>query len=79
VVLEWAATGGRVLVTIDTDFGKLVFVDKKPHCGMVRLPDVPAADRIALMQAVLARHSADLQGGAIITVRGHRIRISRQP
>ncbi len=28
VLLEWAVALGRVLVTIDTNFGKLVFVDK---------------------------------------------------
>jgi predicted nuclease of predicted toxin-antitoxin system len=79
VLLQWAAAQGRVLVTVDTDFGKLVFLDKGSHCGMVRLPDVPAAERISLMETVLARHAGDLQAGAIITVRGNRIRISRHP
>lgn len=78
-LLQWAATEGRVLVTIDTDFGKLVFVEAIPHCGLVRLPDVVAEVRITLMQQILARHGQALETGAIITVRGGRIRVSRPP
>lgn len=78
-LLEWAAEEGRVLLTIDTDFGELVFVEAMPHRGLVRLPDVPAAARIALMEQVLERHWQDLETGAIITVRSGRIRISRSP
>jgi predicted nuclease of predicted toxin-antitoxin system len=75
-LLGWAANEGRILVTIDADFGKLIFVDKRPHWGIVRLPDVPAAARIALMKDVLDRHEKELAGRAIITVRGNKIRVS---
>jgi len=78
-LLQWAANEARILITIDTDFGKLIFVDAQPHCGVIRLPDVPAERRIALISDVLARHSSDLEAGAIITIRGGRIRISRPP
>jgi predicted nuclease of predicted toxin-antitoxin system len=47
-LLERAAAEGRILVTIDTDFGELVYVEEVPHAGLVRLPDVPAERRIAL-------------------------------
>jgi len=69
--------GDRVLVTMDKDFGRLVFLEKSGHCGLVRLPDVPAAQRIGLMGQVLLRHPGDLSEKAVITVRGGRIRISR--
>ena len=78
-LLERAAAEGRVLVTIDTDFGELVYVQAVPHAGMVRLPDVPAEERIALMAQVLERHHEALEVRAIITVRRGRIRISRPP
>jgi len=78
IVLGWAAAEGRVLVTIDTDFGQLIFQQAAEHCGMVRLPDVPAAQRIVIMADLLARHGADLEHGVIITVRGGRIRMSRK-
>jgi len=76
-LLQLAAESERVLVTIDTDFGKLIHLGQRPHCGVVRLPDVPADQRIALMADVLARHGNDLEGGAVVTVRGKKIRVSR--
>ena len=78
-LLDWARNDGRVLVTIDTDFGKLVFVDKSEHRGLVRLPDVPAVTRIEMMQQILQRFAEELREGAIITVRGSRIRVTRTP
>lgn len=76
-LLASATAAGRVLVTIDTDFGYLVFVAGAPHSGLVRLPDVPAAERIALMRALLERHAADLEAGAIATVGRATIRIAK--
>lgn len=54
-ILAIAAAESRILVTIDTDFGVLVFADEKPHCGLVRLPDCPASSRIAIMTVPLPR------------------------
>ncbi|MBI3098369.1 MAG: DUF5615 family PIN-like protein [Planctomycetes bacterium] len=76
-VLGWAHAEGRVLITLDKDFGALIFGQSAPHSGLIRLPDVPAAVRITMMERVLDRHEADLMSSAVITVRGWRIRISR--
>ena len=46
LLLEWAATNARILITIDTDFGELVFLQNLPHAGLIRLPDVPARTSI---------------------------------
>jgi len=78
-VLEWAATESRILVTIDTDFGQLVFLENAPHCGLIRLPDVPAKERLRLIEDLLTRFSSQLEEAAIITVRGGRVRISKSP
>jgi predicted nuclease of predicted toxin-antitoxin system len=77
-LLEVAREGRRILVTIDTDFGALVHREGAQHTGLVRLPDVPASIRIELLQQVLDRHSDALLDGALVTVRGTRIRVSRQ-
>ena len=75
-LLDRARTESRILVTIDTDFGKLVFVDKIEHCGLVRLPDIPASMRIELMQQVIDRYESELRNRAIVTVQGNRIRVT---
>ena len=77
-LLAWAVAEDRIVVTIDTDFGELVFAHALPHCGLVRLPDVPATQRIALMEHVLASYALDLDAKAIVTIRGERIRISKR-
>ena len=66
----------RVLITIDTDFGELVYRHDVSHAGLLRLPDVPAEQRIALVTAVIDRHGEALENRAIVTVRSERIRIS---
>jgi predicted nuclease of predicted toxin-antitoxin system len=76
-VLAWAVAEERIVVTIDTDFGELIFAYSLPHCGLVRLPDVPADQRIALMGRVLTAYSDDLETKSIVTIRGQRIRISK--
>jgi predicted nuclease of predicted toxin-antitoxin system len=74
-LLRVAAAEGRILVTIDSDFGALVFLLGAEHAGIIRLPDVPAARRIVLMADLLARHGPE-RPGSIVTIRGGRIRIS---
>lgn len=78
-LLEIAASEGRVLITIDTDFGELIYRHDFPHAGLIRLPDVPAERRIALMATVMDGHGPALESRAIVTVRGERIRISLPP
>lgn len=75
-LLEWAAEENRTLVTLDTDFGDLVFSRGLRHSGLIRLPDVPADKRIDLFRQLLARHRQEIADGAMITVKSGRIRIS---
>lgn len=77
-LLAKAHAEARILITIDTDFGALLFLKKVPHSGLIRLPDVPAQQRIELIDLVLQRHTAALERGCVVTIRGGRIRISHQ-
>ena len=78
-LLARASEDGRILITMDTDFGELVHLHDLAHAGLVRLPDIPAAQRIALMAEVLDRHRAALEQRAIVTIRGRRLRVSYRP
>ena len=78
-LLDWAVKETRILITIDTDFGELIYLENLSHAGLVRLPDVPARERQLIIQDLLTRHKTELQDAAIITVRGDRIRISKGP
>ena len=78
-LLELAESADRVLITIDTDFGELIYLHDISHAGLVRLPDVPVEQRIALVAEVIERHRQALEDRAVVTIRGERIRISRPP
>lgn len=78
-LLDWAVKEARILVTIDTDFGELIYLENLSHAGLVRLPDVPARERQLIIQDLLTRYETELRDAAIITVRGGRIRISKGP
>ncbi|MBM4061906.1 MAG: hypothetical protein FJ265_12535 [Planctomycetes bacterium] len=77
-LLALAVAEDRILVTIDLDFGPLVFAGDATHRGIVRLPDCPASERIAILETLLARHRDDLEARAVITVRSGRVRVSRR-
>lgn len=49
-LLDWAAKETRILVTIDTDFGELIYVENLSYAGLIRLPDVPAHERQLIVQ-----------------------------
>lgn len=60
-LLEWAANEARILVTIDTDFGQLVYVDNVAHAGLIRLPDVPSRARQEILDDLLIRYESELK------------------
>lgn len=77
-ILARAGAEERVVLTRDRDFGPLAVRDRRSHCGIVRLVELPTERELAICQDVLARHVSALRGGALITAEVHRIRI-REP
>lgn len=78
-LLQWAVSEQRISVTIDSDFGKLVYFRGRAHHGLVRLPDVPARQRVALMEKLIDLYPQELETGAVFTVGIDRVRISHMP
>jgi len=74
-ILASAHRDGRVLVTLDKDFGELAVVRGKPHGGIVRIVRTAARDQARVCLAILARHDESLRKGAIITADSSRLRI----
>ena len=74
-IMARAHTEGRILVTLDKDFGHLAIVVGMPHCGIVRLVDIAAERQAPVCLHVLAQFAVELQAGAIVTAEEHRLRI----
>ena len=78
-LLEYAAAERRILITIDKDYGELIFLHLAAHCGLIRLPDLEMSERIALVERLLRNYRQDLEEGAVITINAGRIRTSYSP
>ena len=74
-ILARALAEGRVLVTLDKDFGELAIVRELPHAGILRLVGLSALQQAEVTSRVIQAHGADLAAGAIITAEAGRLRI----
>ena len=74
-ILAHAHTEGRILVTLDKDFGEMAVLHGRPHSGILRLVNIAARRQAEMCLRVLAHHGQDLIGGAIITAEPGRLRI----
>jgi predicted nuclease of predicted toxin-antitoxin system len=74
-ILAFAFAEGRVLVTLDKDFGELAIVRELPHAGILRLVGLSALQQAELTLRVIEAHGADLTAGAIITAEAGRLRV----
>ena len=74
-ILSLAYQEGRLVITLDKDFGELVFVQRRPHAGIIRFLDMPILEQVAAMQELLSSYGAGLASGAMIVVTRSRIRV----
>lgn len=76
-ILRWAVTEQRIIVTTDHDFEEMIWREGKSHCGVLRLENLPRAERRTLLEDVLHHHGQDLTSGAIVIAQSGKIRIRR--
>lgn len=74
-ILALAYQEGRILITLDKDFGELVVVRGHPHAGIIRLVVLSASQQTPTCLMVLNRYGTELESGAIVTVEPGRIRV----
>ncbi|MBA4160005.1 MAG: DUF5615 family PIN-like protein [Gemmatimonadetes bacterium] len=77
-VLETAVHHKAVLITLDKDFGELVFRSGRPHPGvvLVRLPGAAPAHRAAVVASLIFERGEELPGSFTV-VSPLKIRIRR--
>lgn len=74
-ILARAYKEGRILVTLDRDFGELAIVYRKPHAGIIRLVNTLARSQASVCLHVLRVYGDELAAGAIITADPGRLRV----
>jgi predicted nuclease of predicted toxin-antitoxin system len=77
-ILARAHLEGRLLVTLDKDFGELAVVHGLPHRGILRLVGISAKLQAIVIQKVLEKYGEALTAGGIVTADPGRVRIRHQ-
>ena len=78
-ILATAHREGRVLVTLDKDFGEIAVVRKQPHSGILRLVGFAAREQATACHRVLSSHGDELSRGAIATASEGQLRLRPPP
>ncbi len=80
-IIQVARQQERVVVTLDADFHALLALSgaDKPSVVRIRIEGLRAEPLAALLLALLAERSAELERGALLTVQSKRVRIRYLP
>lgn len=78
-ILRKAVVDNRLVVTMDKDFGEMVFQSGFAHAGvlLLRLEVDTSAEKIAVISHILANFSEEIEGHFCVYQRG-RLRIRRR-
>lgn len=74
-ILSWAVREHRIIVTTDNDFEEMIWRQGRSHCGVLRLENLPRAERLALLRDALERYGRDLKSGAIVIALSTKFRV----
>jgi predicted nuclease of predicted toxin-antitoxin system len=61
-IIRMAAWEKRIVITMDKDFGELVYHSSMRHCGvlLLRMEDAAAAKKVQIVQHILANYGDQL-------------------
>ena len=74
-ILKIAHSEGRILVTLDKDFGELAVAHQQLHSGILRLVNWPARQQAQACLRVIDLYGQELQEGAIVTAEPGRVSV----
>ena len=75
-ILARAVREQRLMITMDKDFGELVYRSGQPHAGvlLLRLEEARSRQKVAVVQKVFRKHAKQLTG-CFAVYQGGRLRI----
>ena len=79
-ILRWAHDEDRVVVTMDRDFGALVFQTNTTQAGvlLLRMQDATSIEKAEAVRAIVTHHGDAIRGHFAVYQRG-RLRIRAAP
>jgi predicted nuclease of predicted toxin-antitoxin system len=75
-MLSLANREQRIILTMDTDFGELVYSSRQPHAGilLLRMPGASRAEKLQVVQEIVERYGDQLPGHFCVYRQG-RLRV----
>jgi len=75
-MLSMAFREQRIIITLDTDFGELLYHSHQPHAGvlLLRLPGATRDERVQVVREIVSRFADHLPGNFCVYRRG-RLRV----
>ena len=75
-ILRLAVQEGRVIITLDTDFGNLVYHSGEPHIGvlLLRMPAARSDEKVSVVSDIVSRYGSQLPGHFCV-YRNGRLRV----
>ena len=75
-ILALAVREKRMVVTMDKDFGELVYRSREPHAGvlLLRLEEARSAEKVAVIEEIFTNYEDQLPGNFSVYQSG-RLRI----
>jgi predicted nuclease of predicted toxin-antitoxin system len=75
-ILAWAVSEQRLVITMDKDFGELVYHSGQRHAGvlLLRLEDAPSAEKVRVVREIFSKHGDEL-ASRFSVYQGGRLRI----
>ncbi|MFN4218594.1 MAG: DUF5615 family PIN-like protein [Candidatus Bipolaricaulia bacterium] len=76
VILHRAVIEQRLVITMDKDFGELVYQSGQPHAGvlLLRLDEADSRKKVSIVKKIFTRYAQQLVGSFSVYQRG-RLRI----
>ncbi len=77
-ILRLAVLENRMVVTMDKDFGELVYNSGRTHAGvlLLRLDEATGVEKVAVVSKIINKYSAKL-AGCFCTYQNRKLRIRR--
>lgn len=78
-ILKIAASENRMVITMDTDFGELVYNSGFAHAGvlLLRLEDAKADEKVKVIRGILRDHSEKIMN-CFCVYKDEKLRVRRQ-
>jgi predicted nuclease of predicted toxin-antitoxin system len=77
-IVRVAVEENRMIVTMDKDFGELVYHSSMRHCGVIllRLEDAPGAEKLQVVKHIIKNYSSQIKDSFCV-FQNNRLRIKK--